>query len=142
MTVNDWAGEYEEPVERQYPLLEPGTYLATITSVSDEIEPMGAEYTLIKWMVGTDQEQYTIQQRLYYCGKNDGAHNMAKVNLNKIKRALDMKTETNYKQFIGGKALIEVVINGKYNNINNVLDATDLLKVAAPDKSFNDKIPF
>jgi hypothetical protein len=140
MTVNDWAGEYEEPVEKA--LLEPGNYLATITEVSDEIEPMGAEYTLIKWMVATDEEQYTIQQRLYYCGKNDGAHNMAKVNLNKIKRALDMKTETNYKQFIGGKALIEVVINGKYNNINNVLDAKEVLKVASVDKSFNDKIPF
>jgi hypothetical protein len=53
-----------------------------------------------------------------------------------------MKAETNYKQFIGGKALIEVIINDKYNNIKNVLDATDILKVPAPDKSFNDKIPF
>jgi hypothetical protein len=142
MTVNDWAGEYQEPVEKEYHLLEPGNYLATIAEVSDEIEPMGAEYTLIKWRVATDEGQYTVNQRLYYSGKTDGAHNMAKVNLNKIRRALDMKAETNYKQFIGGKALIEVIINDKYNNIKNVLDATDILKVPAPDKSFNDKIPF
>lgn len=134
----EWGGPYTDPMGEKV-LIDAGLYKARVESYENKVNDRdSSEFALISWRIlKTDS---VIFQRLYYYGKTDKAHEMAKVNLNKIKKALNMPDATKGTEFIGGVAAINVTNDGQYNNVADIYDIKnfpelDAAKAVAPKEN-------